>query len=305
MQTPNSAGAPSTVQANKSDDKPKKSASTFPNAIEKANEFKTRGNDCVKVGQYQKAVHYYTEAIRLNKSEPVYYTNRALCYLKQNKFTECIVDCTTAVGLDDKMVKAYYRRMQALEQMNGDLEKALSDCKTVLRIDPKNLDAQKSLSRLEMLLNSSRKPVVKQEVNVKSSPVKEISWSPVNDGCKQIDFVAKPPHLRSKQPLKRIAIGDSASSIAVAPVKIDSNRTMDDELKFNIDQTVKTIKTEPIEETPNKIANTENTLKTKPVQLVIPKNSAQFYKTWTSLKENDQKFTVLKVSDSNFLFSFI
>lgn len=303
MQTQSPSSAPSIVQVNKTDDKPKKSAASIPNAIEKANEFKTRGNDCVKNGQYQKAVHYYTEAIRLNKTEPVYYTNRALCYLKQSKFTECIDDCTTAVGLDAKMVKAYYRRMQALEQMNGDLEAALNDCKTVLRIEPKNLDAQKSLSRLEGLLNASRKTVnVKREVDVKIPPAKEILWSQY-DGFKQIDFVTKAPHLRSKQPLKRIAIGGSASTITAAPVQIDSNRTTDDEYasKFHIDQTTTTLKTEPIKKTPNKIAiteNTENTLKTIPVQLVIPKTSAQFYKTWTSLKENDQKFTILKVSGS-------
>lgn len=46
--------------------------------MERANEFKTRGNDCIKDGQYQKVVHYYTEAVRLNKSEVFYYTNRAL-----------------------------------------------------------------------------------------------------------------------------------------------------------------------------------------------------------------------------------
>lgn len=32
-----------------------------------------------------KGCSYYTKAIQLNKSEPVYYTNRALCYLKQKK----------------------------------------------------------------------------------------------------------------------------------------------------------------------------------------------------------------------------
>lgn len=290
MQTPKpSASASSTAQANERDEKSKRST-TIPNAIEKANEFKTRGNDCVKIGEYQKAVHYYTEAIRLNTSEPVYYTNRALCYLKQNKFSECIYDCTIAVGMDDKMVKAYYRRMQAREQMNGDLEAAYNDCKTVLRIDPKNVDAQKGLSRLEGLLKASGKNVSKQEMEVKNPVAKDILWSQNEgqDGYERIDFVTKAPHLRSKQALKRIAIGDSEG--VPVTVKIDSNRTEDEKSTFkcNIDQTTET---EPIKKTPYKPATIENTLKS------IPKNSAQFYKTWTSLKDNEQKFIILKVSN--------
>lgn len=122
----------------------------------KANNFIMRATTAAKANEIQKAINLYTEAIRLNKSEVVSYTNRALCYLKQNKWTKCINDCTTAIALDDRAVKAYYRRMLAQEKMpNGDLGAALADCKAILRIEPEAKIAQRSLSRLESVLNAN------------------------------------------------------------------------------------------------------------------------------------------------------
>lgn len=281
----------------------------IPNAVENANEFKTRGNNCVKAGEYQKAVHYYTEAIRLNKSEAVYYTNRALCYLKQSKFTECIDDCTTAIGLDSKAVKAYYRRMQAREQMEaGDLQAALSDCKIVLRIEPKNADAQRSLVRLEGLLKASGKKVTKRDLEVEPE-AKPVEWSQFHgkDGCERIDFVTKAPHLRSKQALKRIAIsvgGGKTTPVAV----VDSNR-VNEKIKSSIDQTAESKAMTANNDSSKSTTDSNQTvakatkataLESKshviPVELVIPKNSAQFHKTWMSIKDDEQKYKVLKVS---------
>ncbi|XP_055320961.1 RNA polymerase II-associated protein 3 [Sitodiplosis mosellana] len=305
---------PSTSTAPDKPAESSKTGATIPMAVENANEFKIRGNNCVKAGEYQKAVHYYTEAIRLNKSEAVYYTNRALCYLKQNKFNECIADCTTAVGLDGKAVKAYYRRMQAREQMKSDLEAALSDCKTVLRIDPKNVDAQKSLDRLERLLKASGKKITKRDLEVKAAAATPVAWSQFEgkNGYDRIDFVTKAPHLRSKQALKRMAIGDNGEKATPTPMAIDSNRAEETKpLLSNIDQTAES-KTMTV--TSNAMADLSKTstdlgktvakatkpilVESKPhvipVELATPKNSAQFHKTWMSIKNADQKFTVLK-----------
>lgn len=298
--TAQSAKPSTSKTADKSAENSKTNA-TIPINVEKANEFKTRGNNCVKANEYQKAINYYTEAIRLNKSEAVYYTNRALCFLKKNKFTECIDDCTRAIELDRNAVKAYYRRMQAREQMNDDLEAALSDCKMVLRIEPKNGDAQKSLVRLEGLLKKTGKRVTKRDLEVEQ-PVKPIVWSKYEgkDGYEQIDFVTKAPHLRSKQALKRIAIGDSGAATPIA-VAIDSNRADESASKSNIDQTAE--KTELSKATGDSsklaaMATTPTSIESKshaiPFELTTPKNSAQFQKIWLSIKDAEQKFTVLK-----------
>lgn len=311
----------------------KRNPTTIPNKIEKANEFKTRGNDCVKNGQYVKAVKYYTEAINLNKSEPVFYTNRALCYLKQSQFTECIDDCTKAIGLDAKAVKAYYRRMLAREQMpDGDLKLALADCKMVLQIEPKNIDAQRGLERLQKLMKTT--PVtttttttattkaademaitatattIKREHSANESTVPtQALWSQYDgkNGYERIDFITKAPHLRSKQPLKRIAIGNGEQKI-----------TVDSKQSDNVSKTTSTTTTKatppPTPTTPQLIDQTNATAKSianqqkpstaTPIDLVMPKNAAQFQRTWSSLSDDSQKFTVLKVRNE-FLDFFI
>lgn len=295
-----------------------------PNAMEKANEFKTRGNDCVKNGQHEKAVKYYTEAINLNKSDPVFYTNRALCYLKQSKFVECIDDCTKAIGLDAKAVKAYYRRMQAREQMpDGDLKLAWADCKTVLQIEPKNVEAQRGLDRLLKLMKgtpttkmTAAAPVATTTVAAKTdelltatattklgpSKPKEPAqalWSQYDgkNGYERIDFVTKAPHLRSKEPMKRIAIGNGEQKPTVVPVPVKPNQSDDGSKSTATKTTPPSTPTTPhIDQTSATVKSVASQQKSTSAQpLAIPKNAAQFNRTWVSLSDDSEKFTILKV----------
>lgn len=50
--------------------------------LDEANEIKNKGNRYVNSGDYEMALESYSMAIKLIDKEPIYYTNRALCYLK-------------------------------------------------------------------------------------------------------------------------------------------------------------------------------------------------------------------------------
>lgn len=63
------------------------------------------------------------------------------------RYTDCIDDCSKAVLLDPKLVKGFYRRMQANEVLSN-FDLALKDCKEVLKLDPKNTDAIQANQRL-------------------------------------------------------------------------------------------------------------------------------------------------------------
>lgn len=112
-----------------------------------ADSFKTQGNEYSKAGNYEKAVSLYTDAIKLYDKEPIYFSNRSLCFIKLEKFDEAIADCDKAVELDANCVKAFYRRMQANECL-GLAKRALEDCQKVLDIDPKNTEAMASYQRI-------------------------------------------------------------------------------------------------------------------------------------------------------------
>lgn len=45
----------------------------------------SQGNNFVKEGKWDKAITCYTTAIKHHAYDPIYYANRALCYLKMNK----------------------------------------------------------------------------------------------------------------------------------------------------------------------------------------------------------------------------
>lgn len=50
--------------------------------VERAEKFKAKGNELFKAGRYPEAIKQYTEAIRAHPEHPVYYSNRAMAYLK-------------------------------------------------------------------------------------------------------------------------------------------------------------------------------------------------------------------------------
>lgn len=54
----------------------------------KANDIKDRGNTYVKQTDYDKAIEAYTEAIGVYPNDPVYFINRALCYLKLERLVK-------------------------------------------------------------------------------------------------------------------------------------------------------------------------------------------------------------------------
>uniref|UniRef100_A0A0A1X9F5 RNA polymerase II-associated protein 3 n=1 Tax=Zeugodacus cucurbitae TaxID=28588 RepID=A0A0A1X9F5_ZEUCU len=160
-----------------------------------ANEIKDRGNKFVKLGEYEKAINEYTNAIDIFPEDPVYFCNRALCYLKMERYNECIEDCEQAIEIDSLSVKAYYRRMQANEYLGNDMD-ALKDCTTVLMIEPKNSEANKSLERINERLRK----------NVKSTKGPNFSAPRAN----MIDIlpIDKPPYKRSNKPLRGVPIAD-------------------------------------------------------------------------------------------------
>ncbi|RMB95650.1 hypothetical protein DUI87_27762 [Hirundo rustica rustica] len=114
--------------------------------MERAKMLKEEGNEFVKKGNHKKAVEKYSESLKLNK-ECATYTNRALCYLALKQYKEAAQDCTEALKLDPKNVKALYRRAQALKELK-DYKSSIADIKSLLKTEPKNTAALRLLQEL-------------------------------------------------------------------------------------------------------------------------------------------------------------
>jgi stress-induced-phosphoprotein 1 len=83
---------------------------------------KATGNDFFKQGKYAQAVSHYTIAISIDKSNAIFYTNRALAYQKLGEHPKAIADAKKSRSLDVNYLKAYViltKSYLAIGDVNG------------------------------------------------------------------------------------------------------------------------------------------------------------------------------------------
>ena len=89
---------------------------------------KNAGNLAFQNKEYEKAITHYTNAIELDSTNPIYFSNRAQVYIEMEEFSKAIEDSDTAINLNKSFTRAYLRKATALFEMphiEGKLEEAL------------------------------------------------------------------------------------------------------------------------------------------------------------------------------------
>ncbi|KAI8803143.1 hypothetical protein BJ742DRAFT_830657 [Cladochytrium replicatum] len=158
-EVPESQKIPSDENASSSNSK------TSANATESAIE-KEKGNLLFKKGSYNKAATCYGNAMKLDPTNPILPTNRAMAYLKLERYDDAEKDCTTALALDPKSVKALWRRGIARREL-GRSDEARKDLELALVLEPSNKTIAGDLKAIdEKAKNQSnqQKPDIKPEV---------------------------------------------------------------------------------------------------------------------------------------------
>ncbi|CAG8445105.1 781_t:CDS:1 [Acaulospora colombiana] len=107
------------------------------NEVRRAEKHKANGNTYFSRKDYDNAAREYSAAININPRNSVYYTNRALCYLKLKKYDNVVSDCETAIRLEDISVKGHYMLGQALTE-KGEFESAIINLKKAYDLDVKD-----------------------------------------------------------------------------------------------------------------------------------------------------------------------
>lgn len=74
-----------------------------------ADALKSRGNTFMSAKKYEEAIEAYTEATKLDPTNPVYFSNRAAAYSSIDDHDSAIEDAKKAAELDPTFVKAYSR----------------------------------------------------------------------------------------------------------------------------------------------------------------------------------------------------
>jgi len=109
-----------------------------------AEEYKKEGNAFMSSKSYDAAIEAYTKAVKLDPSNPVYYSNRAAAYSSKEDHDNAVIDAKKAIEVDPSFAKAYSRLGHAyycLKNYNSAVE-AFSNG---LKLEPNNANLKAGL----------------------------------------------------------------------------------------------------------------------------------------------------------------
>ncbi|ORM41179.1 STI1-like protein [Babesia sp. Xinjiang] len=115
-------------------------------------DYKQLGNDAFKAGKFVEAVQHFTEAIKLNPSDGILYSNRSGAYASLGKYQEALDDATRCVSLKPDWPKGYSRKGLALYKL-GKMDEARRAYQEGLRIDPNNEPLKAGLRDIDTAAN--------------------------------------------------------------------------------------------------------------------------------------------------------
>lgn len=114
-----------------------------------AEEFKLSGNQCLKDGEYEKAVEWYKKAIErcgAGKNSHIYYSNLAAAETHLEDYESAIEHCEKCIELCPDYCKAY-SRLGFAHLKCGDMEQANDAYRRGLEIDPDNVACKEGLEQ--------------------------------------------------------------------------------------------------------------------------------------------------------------
>lgn len=125
-----------------------------PEQKEEAERLKNKGNDFMKEEKYSDALESYTQAIKLDGKNAVYFCNRAAAFSKLNKHQQAIEDCNRTLTIDPGYSKAYGRLGIAYTALE-DHQSAYECYRKALELDPDNQSYQNNLEVAEQKLKDA------------------------------------------------------------------------------------------------------------------------------------------------------
>ena len=102
----------------------------------KAGPYNDRGNVYDEKGDRTRALADYAEAIRLNPNDPLPFNNRGMVYAAQNDYDHAIADFNEAIRVDPKEKMAFFNRGLFYAEQK-DRDHAIADFSEVIKLDPK------------------------------------------------------------------------------------------------------------------------------------------------------------------------
>ncbi|XP_067124872.1 stress-induced-phosphoprotein 1-like [Centruroides vittatus] len=114
----------------------------------KVNTLKDQGNAALNAGKLDDAVAFYTDAIKLDPSNHVLYSNRSAAYAKAEKFKEALDDAEKTISCKPDWSKGYSRKGASLAYLKR-YEEAIEAYEEGLKHDPNNVQLKEGIKEVE------------------------------------------------------------------------------------------------------------------------------------------------------------
>ncbi|XP_042355060.1 E3 ubiquitin-protein ligase TTC3 [Plectropomus leopardus] len=114
--------------------------------IEKSEEMKKKGNDNFQKKQYDDAVKFYSKAIKFYPDNHIIYGNRALCYIRSQKYLKAVGDGKRATLIKPLWAKGHYRYCEALFSL-GEFKMAIEANKLAQSLCKNDQEGMKDLEQ--------------------------------------------------------------------------------------------------------------------------------------------------------------
>jgi len=113
-----------------------------------AEEYKKKGNDAFKAGNWDEAIKMYNKAITTDPDQASYYSNRSACWASKGNHQSALGDANKCIERDPDFVKGYSRKGKALLDL-GKPDEAEAAFKEGLVVEPGNLACSQGVAAVQ------------------------------------------------------------------------------------------------------------------------------------------------------------
>jgi tetratricopeptide (TPR) repeat protein len=97
--------------------------------------YNNRGNGFSGIGEYERAIHDYSESINIDPHDAKPFNNRGVAYQRTGEYDRAIADFDAAISIDPNYVNAFANRGETY-QRKGEFTLALKDFDDAIRLRP-------------------------------------------------------------------------------------------------------------------------------------------------------------------------
>ncbi|CAH0775335.1 unnamed protein product [Bemisia tabaci] len=116
--------------------------------MSKVNELKDKGNAALQANNFVEALKYYSEAIELDSSNHVLFSNRSAAYAKSGNYIKALEDAEKTVELKPDWPKGYSRKGSALAYLRR-FDESIKAYEEGLKLDPNNAQLKEGLKEVK------------------------------------------------------------------------------------------------------------------------------------------------------------